>query len=59
LGVDKLVLEGLKGIVVQVKLEPERSIGHASSLSEELHGLIKHGIKFHDRPSILEVDANH
>jgi hypothetical protein len=52
LGVDEFLLEGLQGVVIQVKLEFERPVGDASSLSKEFHDLVKHCVKFHHRLSL-------
>ena len=52
LSVDEFLLEGLHGVVIQGELELERSVGDASSLSQEFHDLVQHCVKFHHRPSL-------
>jgi len=48
-GLDKFVLEGLKLIIAQAKLDFEGTIGHAPLALQQFHHLGKDGIKIHHR----------
>ena len=52
LGVEELVLEGLKGVVIQVELHLECPIGHTSPPLEHGHRLVEHLLKGHRPPSL-------
>jgi hypothetical protein len=47
LGLDKLVFEGFKLVVIQAELHFKSAIGHTPLALQQLHHLGKEGIKIH------------
>ena len=50
-GVEEIVCERFKAVIVQVELELERAIGHAATALEHCHHLIQHLLEGHGHPS--------
>jgi len=50
-GVDKLVLESLKVVVIQIEPYLEGAIGHPSLVLEHIEHLGQNGVECHGRPS--------
>jgi hypothetical protein len=55
---DQFLFEGVQGLVIQVKLEPQRPIGDPATLGEEVLDLIEHIIEVHYRPSTCASAAS-
>src|SRR5712691_7695637 len=51
LRVDEFVLQGFNGLLAQGKLHLEGSIGHPSSLLQEVDNLVAYVVEIHYRPS--------
>jgi hypothetical protein len=52
--VDEFVLERFEGLVIQLELELEDTIGYTAALAQQVQDLIQHVIKVHRRP-LLEL----
>ena len=58
LSVDEFVLKGFAGLVVDLQLQLQRPIRHASPAPKQLDDLGDHRIKVHHRPSTCASAAS-
>src|SRR5215510_589723 len=58
LGFDEFILQHLKGLVIELELKLQRSVGDPSSLPQKGHDLIQHVVKVHLRPSTCASAAS-